>query len=35
VTSPTCIKEIEAAFDVDITGALMDSIERRLSEKGT
>jgi len=33
VTSPTCIREIEAAFDVDITGALMDAIERRLSEK--
>lgn len=30
VTSPTCIKEIEAAFDVDITGMLMDSIEARL-----
>ena len=30
VTSPTCIKEIEASFDVDITGMLMDSIEARL-----
>ncbi|WP_299797654.1 glutathione synthase [uncultured Shewanella sp.] len=30
VTSPTCIKEIEAAFDVDITGMLMDAIEARL-----
>ncbi|WP_394147429.1 glutathione synthase [Shewanella atlantica] len=30
VTSPTCIKEIEAAFDVDITGMLMDAIETRL-----
>ncbi|WP_299491157.1 glutathione synthase [uncultured Shewanella sp.] len=30
VTSPTCIKEIEAAFDVDITGMLMDAIEIRL-----
>ncbi len=29
VTSPTCIKEIEAAFDVDITGMLMDAIESR------
>ncbi|MGM8891942.1 glutathione synthase, partial [Psychrobacter sp. 1Y1] len=29
VTSPTCIKEIEAAFDVDITGMLMDAIEAR------
>ncbi|KFZ39011.1 glutathione synthetase [Shewanella mangrovi] len=32
VTSPTCVKEIEAAFDVDITGKLMDAIERRISE---
>ncbi|NRA83618.1 MAG: glutathione synthase [Gammaproteobacteria bacterium] len=31
VTSPTCILEIEAAFDVDITGALMDAIEARLA----
>ena len=31
VTSPTCIREIEAAFDVDITGALMDAIEARLA----
>jgi glutathione synthase len=30
VTSPTCIKEIEAAFDVDITGMLMDAIEARI-----
>ncbi len=30
VTSPTCIREIEAAFDVSITGMLMDAIERRL-----
>lgn len=30
VTSPTCIKEIEAAFDISITGKLMDAIERRL-----
>jgi len=33
VTSPTCIKEIEAAFDIDITGALMDAIEVRLAQK--
>ncbi|WP_418357557.1 MULTISPECIES: glutathione synthase [Shewanella] len=31
VTSPTCIKEIEAAFDVDITGMLMDAIEARIN----
>ncbi|NVK26179.1 MAG: glutathione synthase [Gammaproteobacteria bacterium] len=33
VTSPTCIKEIEAAFDVSITGHLFDAIEKRLSQK--
>ncbi|MBB1425937.1 MULTISPECIES: glutathione synthase [Shewanella] len=32
VTSPTCIKEIEAAFDVNITGMLMDAIEARISQ---
>ncbi|ABV85927.1 glutathione synthase [Shewanella pealeana] len=32
VTSPTCIKEIEAAFDVDITGMLMDAIEQRINK---
>lgn len=32
VTSPTCIREIEAAFDVSITGHLFDSIEARLKE---
>ncbi|MCU7375064.1 hypothetical protein PEC18_30660 [Paucibacter sp. O1-1] len=31
VTSPTCIKEIEAAFDVNITGMLMDAIEARIN----
>ncbi|MBD1559856.1 glutathione synthase [Vibrio sp. S9_S30] len=30
VTSPTCIREIEAAFDISITGKLMDAIERRV-----
>ncbi|MGI2105191.1 glutathione synthase [Shewanella frigidimarina] len=33
VTSPTCIKEIEAAFDVNITGMLMDAIEVRISQQ--
>ncbi|MBD1576244.1 MULTISPECIES: glutathione synthase [Vibrio] len=33
VTSPTCIKEIEAAFDISITGKLMDAIERRVANK--
>ena len=31
VTSPTCIREIEAAFDISITGKLMDAIERRVT----
>ncbi|KAE9530191.1 glutathione synthase [Testudinibacter aquarius] len=34
VTSPTCIREIEAAFpQVSISGMLMDAIERRLQDK--
>ena len=33
VTSPTCIKEIEAAFDVNITGMLMDAIEARINQR--
>ncbi|WP_119967671.1 glutathione synthase [Shewanella japonica] len=33
ITSPTCIKEIEAAFDVDITGMLMDAIEARINKQ--
>jgi glutathione synthase len=33
VTSPTCVREIEAAYDVDITGMLFDAIERRLAVK--
>ncbi len=32
VTSPTCIREIEAAFDISITGKLMDAIERRVNK---
>jgi len=35
VTSPTCIREIEAKFPVNITGLLMDAIERRLREANT
>ena len=31
VTSPTCIREIEAGCDVDIAGRLMDAIEARLA----
>ncbi|GAB5379196.1 MAG: glutathione synthase [Aliiglaciecola sp.] len=32
VTSPTCVREIEAAYDVDITGMLFDAIEKRLGD---
>ena len=32
VTSPTCIREIDAAFGVDVAGRLMDAIEARLVE---
>ncbi len=31
VTSPTCIKEIEAKYDISITGHLFDAIENRLA----
>ncbi|MFP3541132.1 glutathione synthase, partial [Pseudomonas sp. SIMBA_044] len=30
VTSPTCIREIDNAFDTDIGALLMDAIERKL-----
>ena len=33
VTSPTCIREIEAEFDISITGKLMDAIERRIGKQ--
>lgn len=32
VTSPTCIKEIEAAYPIDITGKLMDAIEHIVNQ---
>ena len=32
VTSPTCVREIEAEFDINICGLLMDAIERRLAK---
>ncbi|NCH70366.1 glutathione synthase [Cronobacter dublinensis] len=32
VTSPTCIREIEAEYPVSITGMLMDAIEKRLAK---
>ncbi|WP_372761034.1 glutathione synthase [Pseudoalteromonas sp.] len=31
VTAPTCVKEIEAAYDISITGILFDAIEKRLA----
>lgn len=31
VTSPTCIREIDAAYETNIAGVLMDAIETRLS----
>ena len=33
VTSPTCVREIDAAFGVDIAGELMDAIEARLAAR--
>ena len=33
VTSPTCIREIDAAYDTDIGGQLMDLIGQRLAER--
>ena len=31
VTSPTCVREIDAAFGVDVAGRLMDAIEARMA----
>lgn len=33
VTSPTCIREIEAAFDINISGKMMDCIEQELAKR--
>jgi glutathione synthase len=33
VTSPTCIREIEAAFDINISSKIMDSIEQALARR--
>ncbi len=33
VTSPTCIQEIDNAFDTNISALLMDAIEKRLTEQ--
>lgn len=31
ITSPTCVREIEAAYDINICGKLFDAIEKRLN----
>ncbi len=33
VTSPTCIREIDAGYDLDIAGRLMDCIEKELQSR--
>jgi len=33
VTSPTCAREIEAAFPISVTGMLIDAIEKRLAHR--
>lgn len=33
VTSPTCIREIEAAFDINISAKMMDCIEQELARR--
>jgi glutathione synthase len=34
VTSPTCIRELDALYGLDIAGELMEMIQRKLSERG-
>ena len=34
VTSPTCIREIDKGYDLDIGGQLMDCIEQQLRQRG-
>jgi glutathione synthase len=34
VTSPTCIREIDAAYELDIGGQLMDCIAAELAARG-
>ncbi|HFD80127.1 MAG TPA: glutathione synthase [Gammaproteobacteria bacterium] len=34
VTSPTCIRELDELYGLDIAGQLMDRIEQRLEERG-
>ena len=33
VTSPTCIRELDTQFGLDIGGQLMDLIDRKLGER--
>ncbi len=33
VTSPTCVRELEAAFDINIAGQILDCIERKIKEE--
>ncbi len=33
VTSPTCVRELDSQFNLDIAGDLMNSIEKQLNEK--
>lgn len=33
ITSPTCIREIEAAFDINICAKLFDAIERKITNR--
>ena len=33
VTSPTCIREIEAAYPINISGKLMDAIEQNIRKR--
>jgi glutathione synthase len=35
VTSPTCIRELDAIFGLDIGTDLMDLVARRVAETGT
>jgi len=30
VTSPTCVRELESAYDINITGMLFDAVEKRI-----
>ncbi len=34
VTSPTCIRELDALYQLDIAGQLMTAIEQKLTERG-